>query len=140
MFLKNRNRVFSGAFFVFVLANCATGNLTITGKPYPALSEVDPIDVILRAAPDYQVEQIGIVEVKCGEMSDCIEYVKEKARENGADVMILAQSGTVTSVQYRPGMNVGNTSTPGHMSTTTDQIQTWEISKKVKNTVLDSKR
>ncbi|EMJ92526.1 LA_1841 family salt-regulated protein [Leptospira alstonii] len=118
-------------FVFFGLTNCATGNLTITGRSYPPLAEAEPIDVIMRAVPDYQVEQIGIVEVRCGQLKHCIEYVKEKAREQGADVIILADSGTVTSVNYMPGTHAGNTSTPGRVTTTSGQVQTWEIAKKI---------
>lgn len=116
---------------LFGLANCAMGSLTITGRSYPPLSETEPIDVIMRAVPDYQVEQIGIVEVRCGQLNHCIEYVKEKAREQGADVIILADSGIVTSVQYMPGTQAGNTSTPGQISSSSGQIQTWEIARKI---------
>ncbi|EKS10258.1 hypothetical protein QMM42_07815 [Leptospira santarosai] len=117
----------------FGLTNCAMGSLTMTGRSYPPLSETEPIDVIMRAVPDYQVEQIGIVEVRCGQLNHCIEYVKEKAREQGADVIILADSGIVTSLQYMPGTQAGNTSTPGRVTSTSGQIQTWEIAKKIPN-------
>ncbi|ULG86654.1 hypothetical protein FH593_20270 (plasmid) [Leptospira interrogans] len=116
---------------VFGLTNCAMGSLTITGRSYPPLAETEPIDVIMRAVPDYQVEQIGIVEVRCGQLNHCIEYVKEKAREQGADVIILADSGIVTSIQYMPGTRAGNTSTPGQISSSSGQIQTWEIARKI---------
>ncbi|ABJ75509.1 LA_1841 family salt-regulated protein [Leptospira borgpetersenii] len=118
-------------FVVFGFTNCAMGSVTITGKNFPPLAETEPIDVILRAVPDYQVEQIGIVEVRCGQLNHCIEYVKEKAREQGADVIILADSGIVTSVQYMPGTRAGNTSTPGQISSSNGQIQTWEIARKI---------
>nr|WP_232380667.1 hypothetical protein [Leptospira ainlahdjerensis] len=126
-----------GMIFTFVwiallnVTSCATGNLTITGKTYPPLLEADSIDVIMRAIPDYRVEQIGIVEVRCGQMTHCIEYVKEKAREIGADVIILAESGSVTSVSYHGGTQAGNTSTPGHLSSSAHQVQTWELAKKI---------
>nr|WP_225913461.1 hypothetical protein [Leptospira yasudae] len=136
-----------GMIFAFVLialfnvTNCVTalGNVTITGKNYPPLAETDHIDVIMRAVPDYRVEQIGIVEVRCGQLNHCIEYVKGKARESGADVIILADSGTVTSVSYHGGTQAGNTSTPGRVSSNTHQVQTWEISKKIKSTAPASK-
>ncbi|PJZ59082.1 LA_1841 family salt-regulated protein [Leptospira barantonii] len=116
---------------LFGVINCATGNVTITGRNYPALTETDHIDVVMRAVPEYKVEQIGIVEVRCGQLSHCIEYVKEKAREVGADVIILAESGTVTSVSYQPGAQAGNTSTPGRVSSNSHEVQTWEIAKKI---------
>ncbi|WP_406600680.1 LA_1841 family salt-regulated protein [Leptospira sanjuanensis] len=129
-----------GMIFAFILialfnvTNCVTalGNVTITGKNYPPLAETDPIDVIMRAVPDYRVEQIGIVEVRCGQLNHCIEYVKGKARESGADVIILAESGSVTSVNYHAGTQAGNTSTPGRLSFNTHQVQTWELAKKIK--------
>ncbi|AXR68389.1 LA_1841 family salt-regulated protein [Leptospira mayottensis] len=118
--------------FVFLnLTNCAMGSLTITGRSYPPLVETEPIDVILRAVPDYQVEQIGIVEVRCGQLNHCIEYVKEKAREQGADVIILADSNIINSLQYTPGTQVGNTSNSGLVTNSGGQIQTWEIARKV---------
>ncbi len=60
---------------VFGLTDCAMGSLTITGRSYPPLAETEPIDVIMRAVPDYQVVLIGIVEVPCGQLNHCIEYV-----------------------------------------------------------------
>ncbi|EQA55337.1 hypothetical protein LEP1GSC052_2676 [Leptospira kmetyi serovar Malaysia str. Bejo-Iso9] len=115
------------------VANCVTalGNVTITGKNYPALTETDHIEVIMRAVPDYKVEQIGLVEVRCAQLNYCVEYVKGKAREVGADVIILANTGTVTTVSTQPGSHAGNASTPGHVSYSSHQVQTWEISKKV---------
>lgn len=130
--VRKYGMIFAFVWIVFLnVISCATGNLTITGKKYPPLVEADPIDVIMRAVPDYRVEQIGIVEVRCGQMTHCIEYVKEKAREIGADVIILAESGSVTSVSYHAGTQAGNTSTPGHLSSNTHQVQTWELAKKI---------
>nr|WP_165783217.1 hypothetical protein [Leptospira barantonii] len=125
--------VISALALLFSITNCVTalGNVTLTGKNYPPLTETDPIDVVMRAVPDYRVEQIGIVEVRCAQLNHCIEYVKGKAREVGADVIILADSGTVTSVSYHPGSQAGNASTPGRVSSSSHQVQTWEISKKV---------
>lgn len=122
-------------------ANCITamGNLTVTGKNYPPLAETDHIEVIMRAVPEYKVEQIGIVEVRCAQLNHCIEYVRGKAREAGADVIILVDSGTVTSVSYQPGSQAGNSSTPGRVSSSSHEVQTWEISKKIVSTPTPTK-
>ncbi|TGK33200.1 hypothetical protein EHQ12_17835 [Leptospira gomenensis] len=124
---------------VFGVTNCVSGTLTMTGRSYPPLAETEPIAVIMRAIPDYQVEQIGIVEVNCGQLSDCIEYVKEKAREQGADVIILANSEIVTSVHYTPGARAGNTSNPGMLSSHSEQVQTWEIAKRIQRPPVETK-
>nr|WP_246846766.1 hypothetical protein [Leptospira barantonii] len=126
--------VISALTLLFSVTNCVTalGNVTVTGKNYPALAETDPIEVVMRAVPEYKVEQIGIVEVRCAQLNHCIEYVKGKAREVGADVIILASTGTVTTVSTQPVVNhAGNAPTHGHTSYSSHQVQTWEISKKV---------
>ncbi len=128
------------ACFVFLsVTSCAMGSVTITGKNYPPLAETESIDVIMRAVPDYQVEQIGIVEVRCGQLKHCVEYVKEKAREQGANVIILADTGIINTLQYTPGTQAGNTSNPGRVTNSSGQIQTWEIARKILTKVTKDK-
>jgi hypothetical protein len=105
-------RMFCG-FFVFTLiflVSCSS--FTLTGTKYPPLPENAQIDVIMRAVPNYKVEQIGVLENRCGLEKQCIENAKKVARENGGDVVILT---TVTTVADQSGIY---------------KIMAWEISKK----------
>lgn len=95
--------------FAFVLS-CSS--FTLTGTKYSPLPENAQVDVIMRAVPSYKVEQIGILENRCGIDKQCIENAKKIARENGADVVILTN---LTTVYDQGGVW---------------KIMNWEISKK----------
>lgn len=96
---------------------CAMSNFTLTGNKYPPLSEDAQVAVIMRAVPDYKVEQIGIVNLQCGMERQCVEKAQKVARQNGGDVVVLVK--TDTGFMYNQGM------------ATTYYIHTYEVCKKV---------
>ncbi|PKL38795.1 MAG: hypothetical protein CVV44_07970 [Spirochaetae bacterium HGW-Spirochaetae-1] len=102
-----------------LLIGCATAwsSYTSTGNEYPALAENAQVDVIMRATPEYKVHQIGIIEVRCGVETHCIEEAKKVARQKGGNVIVLAQSSS--------GFNVDD----GEVSQF--KIRTYEVCRKV---------
>ncbi|PJZ70246.1 hypothetical protein CH373_12490 [Leptospira perolatii] len=104
---------------LFVLASCVSGSFTRTGRVYPALPENAQVDVVMRSTPDYKFEVIGMAEMKGGTLDMQLEKARAIARENGGDVLILAE----TSTQYYMGAN-------GQVSSA--DIRTFEIAKRIK--------
>jgi len=92
-----KNRVIIGlvALFLFsYLAACTMGSFTKTGNSYPALSEDAQVDVVMRSKPDYKYEVLGIAEVKGGSLDMQLDKARAIARENGGDVVIMAETGS----------------------------------------------
>jgi hypothetical protein len=86
--------VFTGIIVVaamILITGC--DSFTVTGKKYPALADDALVQVIMRAVPDYKVEQIGILSTECFSEKDCIVKAQKVARKNGGDVIVLSQAG-----------------------------------------------
>jgi hypothetical protein len=108
-------------FIIFI--GCVRASFVLTGTTYPPLYEDAQVDVVMRAIPEYKVQQIGIVTLKGGDLKKQIEKAKKIARENGGDVLILSEIGLGLSSQP-------NFITGGH-HVGTYEIRTFEVSKKV---------
>lgn len=107
------------------LVSCFFGaEFVKTGKTYPPLARTAHVDVIMRAVPTYKFEQIGIVTVRAGDLTYQIEKVKEIARKNGANVVILTES--------KQGIDGSASRITGTASVTTYDIRTFEIGKQVR--------
>lgn len=78
---------------IFLFIGCVSTSFSRTGNIFPPLAEDAHVDVIMRAAPDYKVQQIGIVNLQGGDLEAQIEEAKIIARENGGDVIILSEVG-----------------------------------------------
>jgi len=87
---------------IFLSVNCAAlaarPNVVIYGNPYPAKAKDAHIDVYKTTKPDK--EYIEIAEISCGDTSDKwnMEQILIKAREIGADgIIIIGKSGEVAA-------------------------------------------
>ncbi len=74
------------------LLSCASMQYTQIGKTYPALPETETVDIVLRARPDYKVEQIGMVRVY-DQLEYQIDNLKKITRQHGGNVAILVELG-----------------------------------------------
>lgn len=106
-----------------MVASCATSSYSQTGKAYPELPEDTHVDVIMRAVPDYKVEQIGIVKISGGTLDMQIKKAKKVALKKGGNVLILAEVGTGVSSQ--PNYSTGGT------DVSTYDIRTFEVARKI---------
>jgi len=104
-------------FSLLLFMQCAMASYTRTGKKYSQLPVNTHVDVIMRAVPNYKVEQIGIVKLQGGTLNMQIEKAKKIARKNGANVIILTEVGT------------GISSSGGNVQTY--EIRTFEVAKKI---------
>jgi hypothetical protein len=111
---KNFGIIFTGIMIIStVLLIMGCSSFTLTGNKYPALADDARVQVIMRAVPDYKVEQIGILSTECFMEKDCIVKAQKIARQNGGDVVVLSESGIV----YRGDAAM--------------QVRVWEICKMV---------
>jgi hypothetical protein len=94
-----------------------------TGNVYPALALDANVDVIMRAVPDYKVEQIGIITVEGGDIETQIENVKKVAREKGGNVVVLTE--------VKQGVMTNKNVSTGGTDVMVYDIRTFEIAKKV---------
>lgn len=82
------------ALTLLLTVGCALSSFTRTGTAtYPPLPETAQVDVILRSIPTYSIEPIGVVRVQGGTTGMQIEKAQKIARENGGNVIVLAEVG-----------------------------------------------
>lgn len=79
-----------------------SSNFTLTGEQFPPLPENHPVKVVMNPNNDRtSYAQIGILQILQSDMnnlSKAIELAKEKARMNGADIIVLLNSDSSTEI------------------------------------------
>lgn len=93
---KVQLHVFSIFFMIILLYSCASAKVTLFGETYPPKGEDTVIDVYSTNKPSISYKEIA--KITCGDTSESwnIKQILKKAREIGADgVIIIGKAGTM---------------------------------------------